>query len=97
MSDEDQATASEPTDQERGQSGSGGRDATDDDRDDMTEVVGGEDVPKPDPDKDQADVDPASRTVDATAAPEDLPASAPPGRAWTGLRLFRCWADARPG
>ena len=36
-----------------GQSGSGGWDATDDDRDDMTEVVGGEDVPKPDPDKDQ--------------------------------------------
>ena len=27
----------------------------------MTEVVGGEDVPKPDPDKDQADVDPANR------------------------------------
>jgi hypothetical protein len=54
MSDKDQATASEPTvDQERGQFGSGGWDVTDDDRDDMTEVVGGEDVPKPDPDKDQ--------------------------------------------
>jgi len=54
MSDEKQTTPSEPTvDQQRGQFGSGGWDATDDDRDEMTEVVGGEHVPKPDPDQDQ--------------------------------------------
>lgn len=54
MSAQDQSTPDQPTvDQQRGKFGSGGWDAAEEDRDPMTEVIGQEDVPKPDPDKDQ--------------------------------------------